>query len=530
MLPVQKTNAFLGELITVTVLTESEQQATAIRERHVHVAVIGSGFAGLGMAIRLKQAGIADFVVLERGDEVGGTWRDNSYPGAACDVPSRLYSFSFAPNPDWTRSFSPQPEILDYLRDCAERFGVRDHVRFGCGLEHATWEEDGQRWRLQTADGELTASVLISAAGALSQPRLPDIGGIDRFAGTVFHSAAWNHDHDVTGERVAVIGTGASAIQIVPELVPKAASLDVYQRTPAWIVPRTDRAFTRLERFLYRRVPALERLARAAIYWAREGYVVGFTRKVGLMGVPEKIARRHLASQVPDRELRRKLTPGYTIGCKRILISNDFYPALSRPNADVVTSPIAEVREHSIVTADGEEREVDTIVLATGFQVTPPPIADAISGREGRTLAETWADSGMQAHRGTAIAGFPNLFMLVGPNTGLGHTSMVYVIEAQIAYVMDALRTLQRDGIAVVEPRAEAQQRFNARVQKDLKGTVWQTGGCASWYLDAHGNNTTLWPDFTFRFKRLTQRFDRHNYELVPAGAETAAPAVTASR
>jgi cation diffusion facilitator CzcD-associated flavoprotein CzcO len=480
---------------------------------HVRVAIVGAGFAGLGMAIRLRQAGEDDFVVLERRDDVGGTWRDNSYPGAACDVPSRLYSFSFAPSAEWTRSFSPQREILEYLRRCAREFGITEHLRFNCRLERATWDEGADRWRLETARGELTADLLVLGAGSLSEPRDPGIPGLERFAGPTFHSAAWDHGHDLRGERVAVIGTGASAIQIVPEIQPQARSLRVFQRTPAWIMPRADRAFSRLERRAYRRLPALGSLARQAIYWGRESLVLAFTRRPALMKLPERIARAHLKRQVPDPVLREKLTPNYRIGCKRILISNDFYPALAAPNADLVTSPIAEISERAIHCADGTEHPVDAIVLATGFQVTPPPIAEAIHGRGGTSLARIWEERGMRGHRGTTFAGFPNLFMLVGPNTGLGHTSMVYMIESQVQYVLDALRTMREQRLATVEPRPEAQQRFNERLSAQLAGTVWQTGGCASWYLDQHGANTTLWPDFTFRFRRMTRRFDAGHYE-----------------
>ena len=481
---------------------------------HKRIVIVGSGFAGLGMAIQLRRDGIEDFVLLERGHDVGGTWRANTYPGAACDVPSRLYSFSFAPNANWSRSFSPQGEILDYLRDCAERFGVLPHVRFGTTADAAEWDEDAQVWRIATDGGALTADVLISAAGGLSDPKLPEIPGMERFQGAVFHSAAWDHSHDLTGERVAVVGTGASAIQVVPAIQPQVEQLDLYQRTPAWVIPRTDRDFTRVERTLYRRVPALQRLARAAIYWGRELYVLGFTKQRWLMKAPERIARTMLRRQVPDRELRRKLTPSYDIGCKRILISSDFYPAVAQPNADVVTAPIAEVRERSVVTADGRERPTDTIVFATGFQVSPPPIAQRVRGRGGATLADVWREGGMQAHRGTTVSGFPNLFFLVGPNTGLGHTSIVHVIESQIRYVRQALRALDAAGAAELEPRQEAQDRWNARVQRDLEGSVWQDGGCASWYLDEHGRNTTLWPGFTFRLRALLREFDAPNYVL----------------
>ncbi len=495
---------------------ESQGNGTRELPRQVRIAIVGSGFAGLGMAIRLEQEGERDFVVLERGGDVGGTWRDNDYPGAACDVPSRLYSFSFAPNASWTRSFSPQPEILDYLRDCAERFGVRSRLWTDTKVERATWDDATARWTVETARGTLTADVLVSAAGALSEPRAPEIPGIDSFAGPTFHSAAWDHDASLTGKRVAVIGTGASAIQIVPKLQPQVESLEVYQRTPAWIVPRTDRAFTRVERALYKRFPALQKLARDAIYWSRESYVLAFTRQTALLAVPGSLARRHLAKQVPDPVLREKLTPDYRIGCKRILISNDFYPALSQPNADVVSSPIAEVRADSIVTQDGVEHPTDAIVLATGFEVTPPPVARMIHGRDGESLGDAWKRDGMKGHRGTTMAGFPNLFMLVGPNTGLGHTSMVYVIESQVQYVLDSLAAMKRDGLAAIEPKRAAQDAYNEGLKAQLDDSVWQTGGCSSWYLDEHGNNTTLWPDFTFRFRKLTSEWDPEHYDARP--------------
>ena len=490
---------------------------------HVRHAIIGTGFAGLGMAIRLQQEGRSDFVVLERGDDVGGTWRDNHYPGAACDVPSRLYSFSFARNPRWSHSFSPQPEILDYLRGCADRFGVRDRIHFGCTVERATWLEDERRWHLQTTSGELTADVLVSGAGALSEPRLPDIEGRDAFAGPMMHSAAWDHDVPLEGKRIAVVGTGASAIQIVPELQPVAARLTVFQRTPAWVIPRNDRPFPKAERALYSRFPRLEGLARDVIYWAREGQVVAFAKRPGIMRALEVLARAHLRRQVKDPVKREKLTPSYRIGCKRILLSNDFWRALDRPNADVVTEGIERITPRGIVTRDGVEHEVDVIVFATGFQVTPPPIARAVVGRGGETLAARWEREGMKGHRGTTFPGFPNLFQLVGPNTGLGHTSMVVMIEAQIEYVLDALRTMERERVAAVEPRREAMAAWNAELKRRLDGTVWHTGGCSSWYLDQHGENVTLWPDFTFRFRAATRRFDREAYDAVPARERVAA-------
>ncbi len=381
--------------------------------RHVHMAIVGSGFAGLGMAIRLKQQGIEDFLVLERADDVGGTWRDNHYPGCQCDVPSHLYSFSFAPNPTWSRTFSRQPEIQAYLRRCAEDAGVMPHVRFGHAVTGAAWDENAQLWRIDTAGGPFTARMLVAAPGPLSEPSVPSIPGIGRFEGKVFHSAQWDHDHDLDGERVAVIGTGASAIQFVPRIQPRVGRLHLFQRTPAWIMPHPDRPISRLERRVYRAFPAAQRLMRAGIYWARETFVFGFLHR-RLMRMPQRIARHHLRSQVADPQLRAKLTPDYQIGCKRILMSNDFYPSLCEPNVEVVTDGVREVRESSIVDAAGVEREVDTIIFGTGFQVAKMPIAERVRGRDGLLLADAWRD-GMQAHLGTTVAGFPNLFIVPGP-------------------------------------------------------------------------------------------------------------------
>jgi cation diffusion facilitator CzcD-associated flavoprotein CzcO len=481
-------------------------------QQDVRVAIVGSGFAGLGMAIRLRRAGIEDFVVLEKADDVGGTWRDNSYPGCACDVPSHLYSFSFAPNPEWTSTFSPQPEIWDYLRDCARRYGVMPHVRFGHELLEAAWDEDVQRWRLRTSQGDLTAQALVLGTGPLSAPSIPDLPGLERFRGRTFHSATWDHDHDLGGERVAVIGTGASAIQFVPRIQPRVGRLHVFQRTAPWIMPRPDRPLRAWERRLYRALPAAQLLMRAGIYWARESFVLGF-RHPRAMRLAQRLALRHLRHQVRDPELRRKLTPTYRMGCKRVLISNDYLPALGRDNVELVTDAIREVRERSIVSADGTEREVDTIIFGTGFHVTDMPAAERVRGRDGRTLAEAW-DGSPQAHMGAMVAGCPNLFFLVGPNTGLGHNSIVFMIESQCNYVVDALRLMQDRGAAELDVRPEAQAAYNARLQEQMRGTVWTSGGCASWYLDARGRNTTLWPTFTWPFRERTRRLDPAHYEL----------------
>ena len=480
---------------------------------HTRVAIVGTGFAGLGLAIRLRQAGRDDFVVFERADDVGGTWRDNSYPGCACDVPSNLYSFSFAPNPDWSRSFSPQPEILDYLRRCADRFGVRPHIRFGHEVLEARWDEDARRWHVTTTGGEHTADHLVLGVGPLSDPSIPDLPGLDDFEGTVFHSARWAHDHDLRGERVAVVGTGASAVQFVPHIQPLIDRLHVFQRTAPWVVPRTDRRFSRAQHWAMRHVPGYQRLQRALIYWGRETWVAGFVRPQVIRRL-QRVALRHLHHQVPDPELRAKLTPDYTIGCKRILVSSDYYPALTQDNVELVTGGVVEVRPKSVVASDGTEREVDTIIFGTGFQVTEPPAAARIVGRAGRSLRDVWAAEGMSAYLGGAIAGFPNLFMLIGPNTGLGHSSMVFMIESQLDYVLDRLRFMEAHGVATVDVRPEVQRAYNDELQAQLAGTVWNQGGCRSWYLDAQGRNTTLWPTYTWRFRRRTRRFDSESYAL----------------
>ena len=491
------------------------RKAKTAPDRAVDHLIIGAGFAGLCAAIKLQEAGERDFVVIERGSDVGGTWRDNTYPGAACDVPSQLYSYSFAPNPDWSMSFSPQPEIQAYIRRVAEESGTLDRFVFETSALDATWDDTRQRWVVETTRGTYVARTLISGAGGLSEPKLPDIEGIDTFQGELFHSARWNHDVDLTGKRVAVIGTGASAIQIVPEVQKVAGHLDVYQRTAPYVIPRNDRRYSRLEKAALRYVPGLQRLYRLAIYWGRECYVPAFTLEPKLAWPAKQLALKNIAKGIKDPELRRKVTPTYEIGCKRILISNDYYPALDSENVDLVTDPIAKVTGDAIVTEDGVERPIDVLIVATGFYTTELPIAEHVRGRTDQTLAETWRDTGMQAYKGTTVAGFPNLFLVVGPNTGLGHSSMVFIIESQVAYVVDAVRTMRAHEYGAVEVTPEAVAAYNADIQRRLERTVWNTGGCASWYLDAHGRNTTLWPRTTFAFRRELARFDVDAYRVV---------------
>jgi cation diffusion facilitator CzcD-associated flavoprotein CzcO len=498
---------------------------------HHRFAIVGSGFAGLGAAVRLKRAGIEDFVVLERDSEVGGTWWANTYPGCQCDIPSHLYSFSFAPNPGWTRTYSLQPEILLYLRRVADEQGVRGHIRFNCEVSEAHWDADAQIWRIYTRRGrdgeprELTAELLIVGPGPLSEPKLPQVEGIDSFEGSVFHSARWDHEHSLEGRRVAVIGTGASAIQFIPHIQPQVSKLHVFQRTAPWVMPHRDRPTTRLERALYRLFPPAQRLVRALTYVSRELFV--FTLMHPRAGsLAERVGRKHLREQVPDPQLRAKLTSRYRIGCKRTLISNEYYPAIQQPNVELVTDSIAAVTPRGIVTADGVEREVDTIILGTGFHVSDMPVAQWVRGRDGRSMDEIWRGS-PQAYLGTTIAGFPNLFMLVGPNTGLGHNSIVFMIESQLNYVMDCIEHIDRAGARSFEVRHEVQESFNEEIQRKLDGTVWTSGGCVSWYLDANGRNSTVWPGFTWPFRQRTRRFQAADYELSPRvpDSEPAPPA-----
>jgi cation diffusion facilitator CzcD-associated flavoprotein CzcO len=476
----------------------------------VRVAIIGAGFSGLGLAIRLRQRGIRDFVLIERADEVGGTWRDNTYPGATCDIRSDLYSFSFAPNPDWSHGYGGQREILDYLRATTDRFGIRSRIRFRCEFEGADWDAAAAVWRIRTSTGELAASVLVSAAGPLIEPVWPDIPGLSTFTGPRIHSARWDHETDLAGRRIAVIGTGASAIQFVPRLQPVASRLTLFQRTPAWIIPRIDRPTADRRRRLFRRYPLLQRASRAWDFRLAETRFVGF-RSARIGALMQRFARRFLASQVADPVLRAKLTPAYRMGCKRILVSSDFYPAVAKPNVDLVTEAIVSIDGNAILTTDGTRREFDVLVCGTGFNATEPPVARLIRGTGGCSLAEAWTPH-MQALRGTTVAGFPNLFLLVGPNTALGHNSIIYVIEAQIDYVLRVLDGLVSLGASSLEPTVGAQQAYNRRVQDDLVGSVWLSG-CSSYYLDAGGRNTTLWPHRAARF-RASLRFDPSEYEI----------------
>jgi cation diffusion facilitator CzcD-associated flavoprotein CzcO len=476
---------------------------------------VGTGFGGIGMGIALKQAGYDDFIILDKEDDLGGTWRDNQYPGCACDVPSPLYSYSFELNPDWSRLFAPQREILTYLRGCARKYGLEAHIRYGSVVEQMHWDEDERRWDVQTVEhGELGSwrpRAVVSAAGALHLPAYPDIPGAGRFAGTSFHSARWDHSCDLAGKRVAVIGTGASAIQFVPEIAKQAAQLTVFQRTPPWIHPRPDAPIPARVRAAFRRAPVAARALRDAIYMGLELRALGFAISPKLMAPLEAVARRHLASQVTDPALRARLTPDYTIGCKRILLSSDYYPALQQPNVSLVTEGITGITEAGVTTADGEEHKADVIIYATGFRVIESVTSLDVTGRDGRKLRP----GNLEAYRGITMAGFPNLFLLLGPNTALGHTSVVFMIESQIQHVLSCLRLVARDKADAIEVSEDAQRRYNDALQRRLRRAVWSEGGCRSWYLDSDGVNRTLWPGFTFEYWARTRRARPGDYAIL---------------
>lgn len=478
------------------------------------VVIVGAGFAGIGAAIQLRRAGFGDVTILEQADEVGGTWRDNTYPGCACDIPSYLYSFSFEPNPDWTRAYPTQPEIEAYLVRTVDRNGLRPLIRFGTTVSELRWHDDTATWAVRTAEGDvLTADIVLNATGPLSKPRVPDIEGLDRFRGTVFHSARWDHGHDLRGERVAAVGTGASAIQFVPEIAPVAAHVDVYQRTAPWVVPREDRPVPVWKRRLYRSLPFLQRLHRWRIYARQELIAFAFLGNEKVTARIVEMGEEHIAAWIDEPDLRAAVTPTFSPGCKRLLISNDWYPTLARPDVDLVTSPIDHVTEDSIITADGVARPVDTIVLGTGFAATDFVTPMTVVGRDGLDLSEKWR-SGAATHLGLSVAGFPNLFLLVGPSTGLGHNSLVFMAEAQLHWILGALRHRIDAGVPALDLRPEVQAASYAEVQERMKRTVWMSG-CDSWYRSADGHIDTLWPGFTVDYWRRTRRFDPALYSSV---------------
>ncbi|MFI6522952.1 flavin-containing monooxygenase [Spirillospora sp. NPDC050679] len=472
--------------------------------------IIGSGFGGIGMAIRLKQAGIHDVVVLEKAGGLGGTWRDNTYPGAACDVPSHLYSFSFEPKTDWSRRFPPQPEILEYLWHCARKYEVLPHVRFGTEVTEARFDEDAALWRVSTTDGELSARILVSACGQLNRPALPAVEGRDSFAGPSFHSARWDHGVELAGRRVAVIGTGASAIQIVPEIAKVAGRLTVFQRSAPYVIQKADRPYREWEKAVLASVPGAHGLSRAKIYALYESRALGFVKYPKLMKVMARQFRKNMHGQVPDPELRAKLEPDYPMGCKRILISNDYYPALTRSNVELVTERIERIAPGGVVTGDGVEHPADVLVHATGFQSTGFLAPMKVTGRGGRELNGSWRD-GAEAHLGITVSGFPNLFLLYGPYTNLGHNSIIYMLESQFRYVMGCVEAVRRNGFDWIDVRPDVQDAFGREMQDRLRSTVWEAG-CDSWYMTSGGKVVNNWPGFTFAYRNATRRPDPRDF------------------
>ena len=479
----------------------------------VEVAIIGAGFSGLAAAIRLLNENRQSLLIFERAATVGGTWRDNVYPGCACDIPSHLYSFSFAPNPNWSRTFSPQPEILNYLKNCVEKYDLTPYLRYNTEIVHYEFDPQTGRWHLfDRANNRYSARVVISATGPLNRPNFPKINGLTNFEGRAFHSSMWDNTYDLRNKRVAVIGTGASAIQFVPQIAEQVAQLTVFQRTAPWITPRLDRASSVFEQKLFKALPFTQKLYRSGQYWYRELVGLSFVGNEFMNKFATTQALEHLHDSVADAELRQKLTPNYKLGCKRVLVSDDYYPALSRPNVSLITDPIQEVKAHSIVTKDGSEHPIDAIIFGTGF-VAAEIILDAkIVGLNGAELMEEWKKTGPEAYYGLTVSGFPNLLFLVGPNTGLGHNSIIHMIESQVNYVVEYLQILDKKGEKeFLDLKPQVQRQFNETIQQELKSTVWASG-CQSWYQDSKGKITSLWPGLTRRYRQETRQAKAEDY------------------
>lgn len=495
-------------------------------DERFEIVVIGTGFAGIGMGVRLRAMGITNFAILEREQSVGGTWRDNHYPGAACDVQSHLYSFSFAPNPRWSRSYAEQPEILEYLNEVTDRYDVRQHIRFGCRVVALEWNERRCEWRVDCEDGRsFTCKAVVMGNGGLSQPSIPEIPGQAEFKGPTFHTARWDKSFDLRGKRVAVIGTGASAIQVVPAIAPKVAELKLFQRTPPWVMPRGDRAISEGEQRMFAALPFTQRLARSRLLWLSESRVLAFVVRPKLMEYARKEALAFIRQQVRDPELRRKITPNYSFGCKRVLLSDDYYPALQRDNVEVVTDGIERIDAHGVVTRDGVSRPVDAIVYATGFHVNDRSnVPFDVRGRGGCELRELWRD-GAEAYLGVSVSGFPNLFLIAGPNTGLGHSSMVLMIESAIEYIAGALIAMRERNLATLDVSRTVQEAFNRKLHARLSTTIWATGGCKSWYQTEAGKITALWPGTTGRYRRMTEHFDLAKYDVTLPTVQPVSPA-----
>jgi cation diffusion facilitator CzcD-associated flavoprotein CzcO len=486
--------------------------------RRRSIAVVGGGFGGVGAVVMLRRAGYSEVTAFERGERIGGVWHHNTYPGAACDVPSHLYEFSFAPNPRWSRRYAPQQEIQAYLEDVARAHGAHERIRTGTEVRSARWDEARGKWLLATSAGPHEADVLITACGQLSVPKAPALPGLDEFAGPAFHTARWRHDLELAGRRVAVIGTGCSAIQVVPAIQPIVAGVDVYQRSPGWTFPKMDFAYSERTQRLFERFPLLQRLDRAAIFAFMELGAAAMTSQRWLLGPFRTIARRQITSAISDPRLREKVTPRDELGCKRLMLTDEWYPTLTRPNVELVTEPIDQVTRHGIRTRGGVERPTDVIVLATGFQTHGFVAPMEITGARGETLAQRWAEV-PRAYLGMSVPGFPNMFLLYGPNTNGGTGSVIYTIEAGMRHVLGALRELERAQARRIEIRPEVADRFDRDLRAALSATVWHTG-CTSWYLDERGNDPNQWPWLWSSYRRRAEQVGSDIYSVdAPAGS-----------
>lgn len=490
--------------------------ATATNTTTTGVLIIGAGFSGLGTAIRLAQAGITDYVICERAGDVGGTWRDNTYPGAACDIPSLIYSYSFVPNPDWSRAYSGGPEILAHIHHMADRFGLRDRIRFNTAITGLAYDDQTATWTATAQDGSaITARAVVSAGGALIDASYPDIPGIETFRGHTMLSSAWDHDYDFAGKRVAVIGTGASAVQIIPELVATAGRVQVFQRTPGWVLPKFNPSHPAWLTGLFRRSPEAQAALRRALFLAHELAAVGVVWNSPATTLLQQLGRLYLKRSVGDPWLRRQLTPRYRMGCKRILLSNDYYPALQADNCKLITWPIYAISENGIRTAEGIEHQADCIVFATGFDVYNAGTPFPITGSCRRVLGDEWS-AGAQAYKSVTVSGYPNLFLTVGPNSGPGHNSLLAYSEAQIDYIVQAITFLRSQGLRSLEVIKDVQEEFNRDIQRRLSRTTWNSG-CSSWYLTADGFNATMYPGLATQYTRDLATFDPGDYHSVSA-------------
>ncbi len=491
------------------------------------VVIVGAGFGGIGMAIALKQAGIDDFLVIDKAAELGGTWRDNTYPGLACDVPSNLYSFSFRPG-HWSRRFPKQQEILAYLRALAAERGLGQHIQFGAGISTAVFDQRQSVWNLTLDDGRtIQATAVVSAVGQLNRPALPDIAGRDDFTGPSWHSARWNHDVDLAGKRIAVVGTGASAIQFVPEIARSAAHIDIYQRSAPYVLPKPDRPYRPSEQAAFDRFPVLRKADRLRIFLYGELLTTGFVVSPKMLAIPMQQWRRQLEAHISDPLMREKCVPDYVMGCKRVLFSNDWYPTLARPDVELITDPIERIEPDGVVTADGTARQADVIIYGTGFKTLDFLAPMSVTGLGGRRLEDDWRD-GAQAYLGIAVTAFPNFFMLYGPNTNLGGNSILYMLEGQIRYVLGAIQALGAGGLDWIDVRPEVQSTFNDWVDKASRTSVWESG-CRSWYTTASGRNTNNWPDHTFLYRSRVRHFDLAAYRVMPKRPALAAGAASTS-